>query len=283
MKSLPPTVRILRSALAAVSLLACLATARADDAAAVPVDDANTVSLKLGAFLVTDINTTLSLRTASGGGGTLIDFGDTLGGETSADIFRFDANWTIKGPHHLLGSWYDINLDGRRVIDREIEWGDQTYPINATIDSSFDTSIYKLSYGYTFRRGQMHEYSALIGVHVMRLGTRLSVSGGSTAASTEGFEVTAPLPALGLGWTAHWTDRFQTQAIIQYFGISVDDKIEGHFMDFLVSAEYQVSKHFSVGAGFNRFDIDVDATRGPLTLSLENTYNGFLLYIGANF
>lgn len=283
MKPLHPSTRILRPAIAAVSLLACLATTRADDAAAVPVEEADTVSLKLGMFMVTDINTKLSLRTDSGGGGTLIDFGDTLGGETSADIFRFDVNWTIKGPHHLLGSWYDINLDGHRVIDRQINWGDQTYPVNATVDSSFDTSIYKISYGYTFRRGQMHEYSALVGLHVMRLGTRLSLAGSSSSASTEGFDVTAPLPAFGLAWTAHWTDRIQTQAIIQYFGISLDDKIEGHFMDFLVSAEYRLSKHFSLGAGFNRFDLDVDATRGPLTLSLENTYNGFLLYVGAHF
>jgi len=236
---------------------------------------------RLGAFAVTNIDTTMSLTSSGGQGGTVIDFGNTLGGDTSVTIFRADADWFISGPHSLAASWYDINLTGHRVIDREIHWGDNVYPINADIDSSFRTSIYKLSYGYTWRKGEKHEITGLIGAHIMRLSTKLSIT---NVGSSEGLSVTAPLPAFGLGWTAHWTDRFDTRATVQYFGISLDEQqISGHFYDVLLAAEYRVSSHFSVGAGYNRFDLNADVTRGPLTLSVKDAYNGFLIYLGAHF
>lgn len=238
------------------------------------------VVIRLGAFLVTNINTTISLKTDNGAGGDIINFGDTLGGETSVNVFRTDVDWYISGPHGVQGSWYDINLSGHRVIDRDIHFGDETFPINATVDSGMRTQIYKLSYGYTFHRGQRHEFTGLIGLHIMSLETSLTASNLGRA---ERFDVTAPLPAFGVGWTAHWTPRFETRAIVQYFGLSIDDKYEGDFVDLLLAAEMRLSKHFSVGAGYNYFNLNVDVHRAPLTLSLDDSYDGFLLYLGVHF
>lgn len=279
-------VKISRLApLALASLLASLPAQAADAAASAtsaPVEafPNEKFSLRLGAFLVSDIDTTLGLRTDGGQGGDFINFGDVLGGETSANVFRADADWYVAGPHLVQGAWYDINLSGHRSISREIHWGDETYPINATIDSEFRTQIYKLSYGYTFHRGERHELTGLIGVHVMSLETGLSAP---NLGKAERFDVTAPLPAFGLGWVAHWTPRIQTRTTVQYFGLSYDDKYEGHFVDFLVAAEYRLNKNFSLGAGYNYFDLDVEVHRSPLTLSVTNSYNGFLIYLGAHF
>lgn len=238
-------------------------------------------ALRLGAFLVTDIQTTIGLRNNNTGqGGDFIDFGHTLGGETSVNVFRADADWYFSGPHLVQGSWYDIKLSGHRTLDREIHWGDETFPISATLDSEFRTQIYKLSYGYTFHQGDRHEFTALIGAHIMSLETSISAPNLGRA---ERFDVTAPLPALGLGWNAHWTPRFQTRATVQYFGISIDDKVEGQFIDLLFAAEYRLNKNFSLGAGYNYFDLDVDAHKGPLTLSVTDSYQGFLVYLGLHF
>lgn len=282
-------VKIIRPALLALASLLLAGQAQsAEPAAAEPVPASfpreafpeTKLSLRLGAFLVTNIDTTISLTTDGGLGGEIIDFGDTLGGETSVNVFRIDADWYVAGPHLVQGAWYDINLTGHRTIDRDIEFGDETFPINATVDSQMRTNIYKLSYGYTFHRGQRHELTGLIGVHVMSLETGLSAT---NLGRVERFEVTAPLPAFGIGWTAHWTPRFETRAIVQYFGISVDDKIEGNFVDVLLAAEYRLNKHFSVGAGYNYFDLEVDAHKGPLNLGVSDKYDGFLVYVGVHF
>ncbi len=285
--NLPHTsfISSLRLALLALALPAAAGAVRADDApaAAVPVETTapQKFALRLGAFAVTNIDTRMSLTTAGGAGGTLIDFGHTLGGDTSSTIFRADGSWDISGPHSLDASWYNIGLIGHRAISTEIHFGDKVYPINSQIDSHFRTQIYKLSYVYTWHKGQKHEFTGSIGAHIMSFDTGLEVS---NVGSAQNFSVTAPLPAFGLGWIAHWTDRFETRAVVQYFGISLDEQqISGHFFDALFVAEYRMTKNFSVGAGYNRFDLNADVTRGPLTLSVTDAYDGFLVYLGAHF
>jgi len=277
-------VKITRLAPLALAALLASAPARSDEAppASAPVLEypAHDIDLRLGAFLVTNIDTTISLTGPNGGGGTLIDFGDTLGGETSVNVFRADLDWNISGPHLVQGSWYDIDLSGHKVISKEIDFGDEVFPINATVDSKLRTQIYKVSYGYTFHRGEKHEFTGLIGVHIMSLETALSAA---NLGKVERFDVTAPLPAFGIGWTAHWLRNFQTRVVVQYFGISYDDKIEGQFVDALFAAEYRMTNHFSAGVAYNYFKLDVDAHRGPLTLSIVDKYDGFLLYLGAHF
>jgi hypothetical protein len=279
-----PFVKALRLApLALASLLTAASVNAADPApadASVEEYPASQVDLRLGGFLLTNINTTLSLTGSGGNGGTIIDFGDTLGGETSVNIFRADVDWNISGPHLVQGSWYNIDLSGHKVISKEIDFGDEVFPINATVDSQMRSQVYKVSYGYTFHEGEKHEFTGLIGVHVMTLETGLSAA---NLGKAERFEVTAPLPAFGVGWTAHWARNFQTRAVVQYFGISVDDKIEGSFVDALFAAEYRMTNHFSFGVGYNYFKLDVDAHKGPLTLSADYQYDGFLVYIGAHF
>jgi len=283
-----PFGKILRPSLLALASLFLAGQARsAESATAVPTSypveafPEEKFALRLGAFLVTDIQTTFGLHNDNTGqGGDFIDFGDTLGGETSVTVFRADADWYVSGPHLVQGSWYDINLTGHRTLSREIHWGDEVFPVSATLDSGFRTQIYKLSYGYTFHRNERHEFTALIGAHIMSLETALSAPNLGRA---ERFDVTAPLPAIGLGWNAHWTPRFQTRATVQYFGISLDDKIEGHFVDALFSAEYRLTKNFSLGAGYNYFELDVEAHKAPLTLSVTDSYQGFLVYVGVHF
>jgi hypothetical protein len=248
--------------------------------------------LRLGAFLVTDANTDLRLGTTNGEHGTDLSFADNLGGETSVNVFRADVDWHFSGPHQFSASWYDIDLTGHRVIDRDIDWGDHHFSADADVRSKFRTQIYKFSYGYTFLRGERHEITALIGVHVMTLDTSLSVSGTATgnsgsvsgAAETGGFNITAPLPAFGVGWRARWTDRISTTAAFQYFGISLEDnKYSGHFTDFIVAGEYRVSRHWGLGAGYNRFELKADFKREPLVLSVIDKYNGFLIFVAAHF
>ncbi len=237
--------------------------------------------LRLGAFLVTDANTDFRLGTVNGEHGTEISFADNLGGETSVTVFRGDADWHFSGPHQLSASWYNIDLTGHRPIDIDITWGDRHFEAHTDIRSEFRTQIYKLSYGYTFLRGERHEITALIGAHVMTLSTSLSATG---VGGTEGFKVTAPLPAFGVGWRARWTDRISTTASVQYFGISLEDnKYSGHFTDVLLAGEYRVSRHWGLGAGYNRFELKADFKRDPLVLSVLDKYNGFLIYVAAHF
>jgi hypothetical protein len=240
--------------------------------------------VRLGAFALTDINISISATPVSASiPGTSIDFVDVLGGDRTLTVFRADASWRFWRGNGIDFSWYDIDMRGRRTINAEIRFGDRVYPINSTIDSRVRTNIYKFDYSYTFRRDKPHQFSALIGAHIMRVQTSLSASG-SMFQSEESFSATAPLPSFGLGWKARWTDRFSSQVIVQYFGISLEeDKYSGHFVDFLAAAQYRFSQRFGIGAGYNLFKLNAQFKGKRLILDFDQGYNGLLTYLFAEF
>ncbi len=272
---------IFRSGLLAIAIAALLGSVSLR-AQTIPVTDSSNTSVELraGIFALSSIDTNMRLTASNGTGGTNINFGDVLGGEKSLNVFRFDGAWQITGPHGLELSWYDIRLRGTKTISTQISWGDQTYPINSTISSQFQTNIYKISYQYTWHRDEKHEFTALLGLHIMRFSTSLSITG---VGSSEGLNVTAPLPSFGLGWRAKWSDRFSTRATVQYFGISLESgKYSGHFTDVLIAGEYRIWDNAGIGVGYNRFDLSAELKQ-TRKLTVDYSYNGLMLYAFTRF
>jgi hypothetical protein len=266
--------------LAAVALLGVTATGARAQAV---LNEATNTSLEFraGVFALSGVDTTLRLDGSNGNIGSSVNLADALGGDTSLNVFRLDGSWLIAGPHGIEASWYDIRLKGQRKISTSINWGDQSYPVNATINSYFRTNIYKLAYGYTLHRDQKHEFTGLIGVHIMRFSTGLSIDG---LGQSQNLSVTAPLPSLGVAWRARWTERFSTRASLQYFGISLESgKYSGHFTDALIAGEYRVTETAGVGVGYNRFDLSGSFKPGPLKLTVDYKYNGLMLYAFTRF
>ena len=242
--------------------------------------DLPTFEVRVGAFLLSDIQTDLRLEAELSSGSTL-DFGKELGGDSSLTVFRADVDWHFARSHEITASWYDLEVNGSRTLSDSISFGGEEFPINATVESMFRTNIVKLAYGYTFNRGARHEFTGLIGAHVLSLETSIK----STASTREPrFSVTAPLPAIGFAWAAHWSERFSTLVSLQYFGLSVDEgKYSGHFTDGLISGQYRFLNHWGVGAGYNRFELSTELNNDNQRLTVEHKYNGLLFYIFCEF
>jgi hypothetical protein len=240
-----------------------------------------TAELRLGAYVLSEIDVRFNVSSENGPGGTPVDFGDDLAGEQSLTVFRADGSWHFVGAHGIDATWYRVNLSGRRTIDRNINFGGDAFPAGVEVESTVETDIYKLAYGYTFRRGTAHELTALLGVHVM------DVQVGMKAASLSrdrDFNATAPLPVIGFGWKGRWTDRLTTRVVVQYFGISVDDdKYSGHFIDALATVQYRLIGSFGLGIGYNRFDLNAEIKNNGRRLEFENTHNGLLAFLFAEF
>lgn len=249
-------------------------------AAVTPLADPD-IDLRLGAFALSSVNTTLRLDAPNGSLGTSVNLADKLGANQTLSVFRADADWDISGPHGIEASWYDIALKGTKQIDTSIAWGNQVFPVNTTIITRFSTNVYKLAYSYTFHHDAKNEFTGLFGFHIMQFKASL---GTSDLGQVQRFSVTAPLPSFGLAWRAHWTDRISTRVSMQYFGISLESgKYSGHLTDFLASAEYRFTKVFGLGAGYNRFDLTGAFKPNNLKLSVSYSYNGLLLYAFARF
>lgn len=231
--------------------------------------------LRLGAFALSDVNVRFRLSSPSNPAGTDLDFARDLGGERSISVFRADATWNLVGRHSLDAAWYDVDLRGLRALSFNVQFGDRNYTVGTTVSSRMRANVYKLSYGYAFLQRGRHEIRGLLGVHVMRLETDLATSGGAIA---ERYEITAPLPSLGLEWKANWTDRLSTRVSAQYFGLATENDSSGHFIDALAALEYRFTEHTGLGGGFNRFKLSADFRSNGRVFAADYSYNGVLAY-----
>jgi hypothetical protein len=230
--------------------------------------------LRLGGYHAQNADTIMRLDSNNLPVGTYVDFHDTLGGDTSTTVYRMDGFYRFNDKHGLLFSWYALRFTGTKVLDRDIQWGDLTFPIFAKVDSELKFDTYKLSYQYSVYHNDKVELGASFGFHVMHI----SASINDTILGNQGEAVTAPLPVLGLFADYNFTPRFSVFYNYQWFFINYQDKVKGGLQDFLIGLEYRVFRNVALGAAYNRFSLSIEAKGDAKTLNADTNWNGAMLY-----
>ena len=238
----------------------------------------DTFGLRLGGYNVRNANTIARLDANGAPVGAYIDFHETLGGESNATVVRLDGLYRFNARHGVGFSWYDMKFKGSRAVARDIEWGGQTYPVGAQVDSSLRFDVYKLNYQYSLFHNEEVELGVSLGLHVMRIST--GISGTSTTATnqSQSQSVTAPLPVWGLFADYKFTPRFSAYYNYQVFFINYEDKVSGGLQDFLLGLEYRLFRNFALGAAYNRFAMHMKSKGDAATLYLDSSWNGGMLY-----
>jgi hypothetical protein len=203
------------------------------------------------------------------------------------DVFRAEAMWRFLERHKLLLMYFDTNRTGRRVIDREIHFGDETFPIDAEVESRLGFDILELAYEYQFLRRENYQLGASIGIHNvgidLALDSDVSLGGGDPQTShiRESVSTNAPLPVLGLRGTWHLGRDFYLQGHAQYFQLKIGD-YDGSIQDYQLGVLWQFAEHFGVGLAYNVFDTRVDSEdEGGFEGRLDWEYKGGQLYVRA--
>lgn len=214
--------------------------------------------------------------------GSDINYDDTFG-IGDFDRFRVDGLWRFKPRHLLSAMYFQNNRHATRSIEREVNFGDETFPIGATVDASSDLTVAQLSYEYAFLQAQNYELAGGIGVHYVDMGlglnATLSAAGNQTSRRADARASTAaPLPVLGLRWMWRLPHNFYVAAKMQYFYIEFDP-YKGSLTDLKATVTWQPTDHFGVGLGYNdfgfRFDIN---SRHDFDGRLRWNYGGALAF-----
>jgi hypothetical protein len=229
--------------------------------------------------MITSLDSTASVGLP--GASLEIDVEDVLGLATSESSFRVDALYRFgeSRRHRVDFSWFDLNRKATRTLETAIEVDGVTYPVSTTVDSEFTLTFYNVRYSYSFVQDDRVDFSGSFGLHVTDIG--LSVS--SASQGTQGEEVTAPLPLLGMRLDVLLTPRWYVRTSWEVLYLSYDGAT-GILSDSTIAAEYRPGKRFAVGAGLNsvrvRLEGEEDTGVPGLDFSAKFTlgYTGLLLY-----
>jgi hypothetical protein len=269
-------MRALRQALAAVLFLSLCIPAMADSAN--PLTDR--FSIDVGTFFVT---TKTNVRVDSdSGNGSDIDVERDLGiGDT--DSIRLDAYWRFATRHKVRLLYFDTSRTASREIDRDIVYNGTTYPVNATIDTRFETKVAEIAYEYAFLRSDRYEVAGSIGIHNLRFQLGLEATGGATSvARANNANADGPLPVIGLRGVWRLGEHVHLDGQMQFFRLSFDP-YDGRLEDYNIAVIWMPLKRLGLGLGYNEFVTRLDVTADRFDGRLRWHYGGARLFAAFSF
>jgi hypothetical protein len=219
--------------------------------------------------------------------GTRFRVEDVFGLEDET-VFRLEAAWRFKPRHAVRLMYFDSARSGSRTLERDIEFGDESFPVGASATVDFDFTVTQLAYRYSLVKRDGFELDGSAGIHNIDFGmgirgTLSGPGGGSAFSGSESASTNAPLPVIGIGMTWRMAGDVYLLAHAQYFQVEYGD-IDGRLTDLQAGLLWQFSKRIGAGASYNRFSLDVgaeddDSFRGALNW----TYDGPQLFLRAVF
>jgi hypothetical protein len=260
--------------------MAVLPGAHADDAMAQAAESEwnRRLSVTIGGFAA-QVDSKAQLARSDGVVGAFVDFEDDLDLSDRKKLPFADIVYRFNPRHRVEASYVDLSRSGTRNLDVAISWGDQTFAQGTTVDSFFDTQVYRVAYGYSLVNDGQRELTFLLGAHITRLSMGIRDKNGNVAQSGAG---TLPLPTAGLDiWTAlseKWRFRFFAQAFALKY-----DEIEGNLINGSVSFEHNTFKHAGFGLGWSQYRYDLKVDGGNLRGEFDYGFHGPTLFLNARF
>ena len=224
------------------------------------------LKIDLGAYFITNTTTTLSYVSPSSVGVT-VDSEHDLDWETSLRVFRLNGLYRFDDSSSLDFSYYSFKRDGNTILDEQLTWGDDVYPINTNLLSEMNQDIYKFSYLWSFHHDEKVELGGSIGMHITRFEVNLEGSLNGNPVDSESTNVTAPLPVVGFKLNYRISPALTWSNKIELFHLNFGDTT-GSFSDIKVALEYRFSDTFGCGlaATASRFKVEHEDNRKMLFL-----------------
>ena len=227
-----------------------------------------------------------------------IDLEDLLGVTDSKTVAWGGIGWHFARRHSVEAEFFSLNRGASvtETFDPPLQIGD-TILESGTVGSSYDTTVYRLTYGFSAIRTERSDFQLKGGIHVASLKANLGIEGAicnptttpsvppgcpPLGSSTENEDVTAPLPHIGLSYGYAFTPTLAANVTAIGFAIELDN-IEGSILELDADLAWQPFRHFGFGLGYRYFRSEVDSKGEDLNGAFEFEYHGPTLFVHATF
>jgi hypothetical protein len=208
-----------------------------------------------------------------------LDLADRKGTPYLTLGMRLGDNWRMEF------EYYELNRSANSTISRQIDWGDVSFDIGAQLSSTFDTTVYRLTGGYSFVKSDVAEAGVGFGFHVTEFSTSLSGTGRRGAFGgfqSEGRDTLVPLPTLGLYGSYKLLDQLQLRGRVDYLTFKYDD-YDGSLTNWMGALDWRFAKNWGVGVGYRYVDYTLESTNANFTGEVNYKFKGPTLFLNAAF
>ena len=224
-------------------------------------------------------DTTIRLDATNSSLGTTIKLEDQVGLPKGRGLIRADGFFRFKKRHRLDFGYYDFERKGTQTISAVINWGDQTFPINATVNSFFNLQIIKVSYTYLVVAKRDTTVGLSIGFNFSDLKSGLSAANLPISQTTSS---NAPLPMLGINATHNLGSNIWLEAHVQFFYLKAG-AMDGHVSDARIAVNYRIKDNFGIGVGYNFFNIKINKSNTHFDGRFKLNFDGVQIFASLFF
>ena len=259
-----------------IALVSAAAAAQAQSE--IPVHPALNDRFYFGAGAFFPKTTTSAQLTSRTGVGAMVDFEDTFGMGSAETVPVALARWRFGERWRVEAEYFQLNRSGEKTIDRNIQWGENVYPVNASVQSKFDFSDLRVSVGYSFFKTRDKEIGVGLGLHVAAYDVGLT----SNSVGSEQQDVTAPLPVLSVYGQFALTDHWAVSARLDRLSLSYQN-YDGSLTAMGIDLMYQPFRHVGFGIAYRDLFIDLQAEADGRTAKFKQSFQGPMLFMNFSF
>lgn len=207
--------------------------------------------LEVGGFRIGS-NTTLRLN-GDAGGGTEVDFEDSLAVPETTTRLYVEAYWRVGRRHQLSLGWFRNKREGpSRPLSRDIEWGDRVFTVGTQVQGEAGTSYYSGVYRFAAYRNDRFEIGPAAGFGYLSLDAAIRTTNFDGSARTG--HVTGDLGGYVSWWAAK---RLLLRGDARYI-IVKPENAEASITDARASAIYHPWPKVGVGLQYTYTDFRYD-------------------------
>ena len=245
--------------------------------------------ITLGGFSRAAIRTTIRVDAKTPLGGILL--GTAIALEKQFDLDDEVATGRLHGwyrfnARHRIGlTYWQSDREGIRTYNgaESIVIGDVTINPGDIITTRNEGALVAVDWSYSFVNTSKYEAWVGAGLNIQSIDTSFDVSvGGGMSTLQAGAKGTVPIPTLNLGGRWTFNERWRMIVAQELFGLEVSD-FSGQLNNTRILAEFNITRRFGIGGGFERYSFEVDAEGDNFVGQFDTSYTGLSLYLKGQF
>lgn len=231
-------------------------------------------AVTFGSFFAT---TTSDIRLDANVGniGTEISFEDDLGLDSDKTLFRLSAEFRPWKRSQFNFGYYKLSREASNTLSRTIEFQGVTYPINVTVDSSLDTTVWGGFYTFWASVRERTAFGLSIGLTSIELDA-------SITANTPRLEASAgtdlPVALIGAEFRGAIVEPLRVRGRFEVLPKVTIDDVSGSVFDYYVELEYRFIKNVGVAVAYSGTNFDLDVEKSAFFGSVNYDIQGVQIF-----
>lgn len=243
-------------------------------------------NLRVGYANFYDIDSTIRADSSAGVIGAVLSFERDLNVERSVGVWRLKAGYRVNKRHGINLNYYRLKRNATVILDREINFRDQTFNVDRLIMTEFKNTVIELDYKYTLLANSRVAFNVGLGLRTDGLEVQLQslVNPGDIDNDNESevAEGRLYLPLYVMTGRLNFTPKFSVSTKVKQLLLEIDP-VEGVFNNLELFFDYQFTKKCSIGFSFSQANTNLEAIDDDLRISYKNTADSIFSYISFDF